>query len=366
MLDTLFSRLKEALWPGSEAVALPMMDGALKPNRRLDDAVPIGEPLPGCDDVLALDDASVLVSAGSKVLRLSGPALAERAVWCECQGTVGALAAARDGTVYAAIAGAGVVRIEQGRVAARLEQVDGQPLRCVTALAVLPDGRLAIAEGSSIHLPDDWTRDLLERRAHGRVVVAAPDLASASTLASGLAWPAGLLVRGTALWISEAWRHRVESLPLTGGTATNVLRNLPGYPARLSADPDGGAWLCLLAVRTQLLEFVLRERAYREQMLATIDPQHWIAPSLRATGHYLEPLQGGAIKKLGIVKPWAPPRSYGLVLRLSDKGEIVDSLHSRAAGTHHGITAGLRRDERLIAVSKGSGRLLDCVVEDMR
>jgi hypothetical protein len=119
-------------------------------------------------------------------------------------------------------------------------------------------------------------------------------------------------------------------------------------------------------VRTQLLEFVLREHVYRKAMLETVDPRYWIAPSLRATGHYLEPLQGGAIKKLGIVKPWAPPRSYGLVVRLSPSGEIVDSLHSRAGGLHHGITAAVRVGDRLIAVSKGSGRVLDCPVEVAR
>ena len=49
--DTLFSRIKEALFPGSEAVALPMMDGALKPNRRLDLAL-AGLGTGGPDDTL--------------------------------------------------------------------------------------------------------------------------------------------------------------------------------------------------------------------------------------------------------------------------------------------------------------------------
>lgn len=365
MLDGLFSRIKESLWPGSEAVALPLMDGALKPNRRLDDAAPVGEALPGCDDLVALPDGSVLVSAGTRILHLSGHDLSDRAVWCECAGVVGALAVAGP-SVYAAIAGAGVVRIEHGRIVACLAETNGLALHCVTALAVLPDGRIAVAEGSAVNGPEAWARDLLERRAQGRVVLAAADLSSASTLASGLAWPDGLLVRGASLWISEAWRHRVQAVALAGGAMTTVLAELPGYPARLAPDPDGGAWLTLLAVRTQLLEFVLREDAYRKEMLSTIDPRWWIAPSLRATGHYLEPLQGGAIRKLGIVKPWAPPRSYGLVVKLSGRGEIVDSLHSRAGGTHHGITACLRRGERLIAVSKGGGRLLDCALEDIR
>jgi len=93
-------------------------------------------------------------------------------------------------------------------------------------------------------------------------------------------------------------------------------------------------------------------------MLEGVDPNYWIAPSLGSAGHHLEPLQGGAIKKLGIVKPWAPPRSYGLLLRLSAQGEIREGLHSRPGGVHHGITSALRIGNQLFALSRGSGRLL--------
>lgn len=361
MLDTLFSRIKEVLWPGSEAAALPMMDGALKPNRRLDDAAPVGEPLPGCDDLVVCADGALLVSAGSRIHRLYED---ERSVWAECGGRIDALAAdPASGTVFAAIAGQGVRAFDrEGRATgALLDSVEGRALRCVTALAVLPDGKVAIAEGSADNTAEAWSRDLLERRASGRIVLAAADLKSATTIAADLAWPSGLLPRSDgSLWFSEAWRHRIRSIGVAGGIASPVLDNLPGYPGRISADASGDLWLACFALRTQLIEFVLRERGYCEQMLAAVDPRYWIAPSLRATGHYLEPLQGGAIKKLGIVKPWAPPRSYGLVLRLSADGTILDSLHSRAGGEHHGITSVRRRGDRVIAVSRGGGRLLSC------
>lgn len=359
MLDTFLARIKEALFPGSEAIALPMMDGALKPNRRLDEAQPLGDPLSGCDDVATLADGTLLVSAGTQIVQLTGSNLDQQKIWFECPGLAGPLAASGT-SVYVGIAGLGVLRIENGQVTARLESAQGQALHCATALAVLPDGSIAIAEGSTANGPADWTRDLLEQRSQGRVLIASPDFASVRTFASNLAWPAGLRVQGQELWVSESWRHRVQALPLAGGAPRAVLQNLPGYPGRLVSDSFGDVWLAMFALRTQLLEFVLREHAYRKEMLATVDPRYWIAPSLAATGHYLEPLQGGAIKKLGIVKPWAPPRSYGLVLRLSAQGEILESLHSRTGGTHHGITAVLRRDQRLIAISKGSGRVLAC------
>ena len=99
-----------------------------------------------------------------------------------------------------------------------------------------------------------------------------------------------------------------------------MLDNLPVYPSRLSPAAGGGFWLTAFIARTQLVEFVLRENAYRRRMMAEIDPQYWIAPKLRSGQSFLEPMQGAHLKTMGVVKPWAPPRSYGLVIRLSEAG----------------------------------------------
>jgi hypothetical protein len=61
---------------------------------------------------------------------------------------------------------------------------------------------------------------------------------------------------------------------------------------------------------------------------------------------------------MGVLKPWAPPRSYGLVLHVSANGRILQSLHSQVDGRHHGITAIAEHGGMLLAASKGSGRLL--------
>ena len=352
--------LRALLLPGEEAgQALPVMDGAWTPNRGLDEARPLGAALPGADDLADDGAGGLLISAGNLVWQCGGEDLNTRRVYAELPGEAGALARVGD-ALYVGVAGCGLLKLDaSGHEIARLAAVDGRPLDCVTALAALPDGRLAIAQGSAHHPPARWCHDLMEKRASGRVVVAAADLAQATTLKDGLAWPAGVLARddGKALWVSESWRHAVHRLALDGRT-TPLLANLPGYPARLSDDGAGGVWLALMAARTQLVELVLREREYREEMLATIDPRYWIAPSLQATGHYLEPLQGGALKKLGVIKPWAPPRSYGLIARLAADGTPLASLHSRAGGVHHGVLSVRALGGRVLAVSKGSGRVL--------
>ena len=57
-------------------------------------------------------------------------------------------------------------------------------------------------------------------------------------------------------------------------------------------------------------------------------------------------------------KPWAPPRSYGLVIRLNAEGVPLYALHSRVDGINHGIVAAVEMDGALFALAKGPGRLL--------
>src|SRR6218665_871530 len=114
---------------------------------------------------------------------------------------------------------------------------------------------------------------------------------------------------------------------------------LPGSLSGRAPAADGGFCLSCFICRTQLVEFVLREHAYRKRMLREIDPRYWIAPALSSGDSFLEPLQGAGVKQMGRLKPWAPPRSYGLVLRVDRQGQVSSSLHSPAGGKHHGITA---------------------------
>ena len=93
-------------------------------------------------------------------------------------------------------------------------------------------------------------------------------------------------------------------------------------------------------------------------MMAEIDPEFWIAPRLRSGLSFREPMQGAHIKTMGVVKPWAPPRSYGLVIRLDAGGAPLYSLHSRVDGTNHGVVAAVERDGDLIMIAKGPGRVL--------
>ena len=338
---------------GEAAVTVPPMDGALRPNNVIETA-PVIEHADAPDN-LVFNRGLVWYSSGS-TLRTIGEAPArhfDATITCTADGPGGLLAIGLDD---------GRVLIEQAGAPLRvIETLGDRRLVCPTALAF--DGAsLLVCEGSRRHRPSDWQRDVMERGSHGRgtgSVWRFPMTGEARCLADGLAWPYGLLVRrdGTIL-VSESWQHRLLRLPRDGGRPMPVLSDLPGYPARMSDAGDGGLWLAVFAPRSQLIEFVLRERGYRTRMMTEVPCDFWIAPALYSGRSFREPLQGGAVKQMGILKPWAPTRSYGLVLRLDADCQPVASMHSRADGARHGITSILADGARVLAAAKGGNVII--------
>jgi hypothetical protein len=352
MLTALRGFTDRLLGRGSAAITVPVMDGKLLPNRALDQAELLAE-LPGIDD-LAWDGQHLWASAGAVLWRLDGDRFTEQRRF---DADISALAFSRQGRLAVGIGGKQVqVLGADGAVQATLDSLAGKPLCCLNALAWDGEEALLFTDGSTRRGPAQWSHDLMELGHSGRAGRWWLPSGAAELLADGLAYGYGVLPGAGGVLLSESWGHRV--LLRGAAAATPLLAELPGYPSRMAPAADGGFWLSCFVCRTQLVEFVLREPAYRQRMIAEIDPRHWIAPALSSGHSFLEPLQGAGVKQMGVMKPWAPPRSYGLVLQVSANGRIQRSLHSQVDGRHHGITAVLEHGGQLYAASKGGGRLL--------
>ena len=353
--------VKQFLFPDSaEHRAIPVLDGGLSANDELEDfeeLSPAGQLAPV--DVFVTSGGDVLATAGDAMWRL-GAGGAERQPIARLTGPAGPLAAGADG-LYVGVAGDGVFRVGvNGATDLVAATAAGSILSCVTALAAGSNGRLYAAEGSASSRPDDWPRNLLERRHDGRLVEIDPDSGATRVLASGLAWPAGVCPDGDGdhVLVTEAWRHRILRIH-TGTGAVEVVRdNLPAYPAQIHPAPGGRFWLAFLALRTHLVEFVLREDEYRNDMLASVPPEFWIRPALQTTGSRWEPLQIGQVKHLNVTKPWAPPRSYGLVARMDRHGRFETSFQSRADGRRHGCLSARQHGDRLLIACTGGRTVL--------
>jgi Strictosidine synthase len=339
---------------------IPVLDGPLLPNDRLERSkalpVEIAEP----DDLLITTAGDLLVSSGSTIARLRAPRFETVDGVARLPGRAGPLAADRNGVVVG-VDGIGVMRVGADGVSSLLfDAADGERVRCPTAIAVADDGSVYVADGSRRHAASEWVWDLMERGAEGRLIRYDPRRGEARVLLSDLSFPAGVALdaAGDSLLLTQAWAHRLDRFSLDGRHLEAIFDNHAGYPGRIHRDPAGGYWLSVFALRTHLVEFVLTQDDFRREMMRTIDPRWWIRPALRSLDSGLEPLQGGAIRKLGITKPWAPPRAYGLVVRLSEQGEPVESLHSRPGGRHHGAVSARRADGDLFVACKGADRIL--------
>lgn len=353
---TILKRAYETFFgAGDAAVTVPPMDGALLPNHALDHA----------DCVAALASPDNLVLSGTDLLFSSGRSLYvldegnSPRILETFEGDVLALAADRTRGLAIAVSGKGITF--------RGGTLDGQSISqgfgradCVTALAFDTQGGLLVASGSSQHSADAWSRDLLLLGKSG-AIWRIDATGRSSQIMSGLAWPSGIAaLSDRRVIVSESWRHRLIQL---GDDRKIVADNLPAYPGRISEADGGGFWLSMFAPRRQMIEFVLREPTFRNRMMAEIEPELWMAPALSSGKTFREPLQGGAVKQLGVLKPWAPSRSYGLIARLDDNFIPGMSYHSRADGVRHGITSGVSIGDRLLVTSKGGDVLLSLSTE---
>jgi hypothetical protein len=349
---------------GDASITVPVFDGALKSNNLLEDA-PVFATLEAPED-LASDGASIYVADGNTVWRYDAAAPAKDTSPSEAERfdrPVTALACLPGGGLAVALGGREVRVVGGPHDGRRWDSVGGAPLNAVNAIAVAPDGRLLVTDGSQEHPVDHWRHDLMGLGRSGRLFEMQPGDGSARLLASGLAHAFGACAAGPEVWVSESWSHRVRAVA-GGKRGRAITDSLPGYPSRLSPAAGAGFWLTCFTLRTQLVEFVLREPAYRKRMLAEIEPQHWIAPALNSGNTFLEPMQGAQLKMMGVVKPWAPPRSYGLVIRLTDQGLVRYSLHSRFDGKHHGVVAAVECRGDLFVLAKGCRRILRLSVAD--
>jgi hypothetical protein len=355
--------IDRVLFPNREIHVIPVLDGAFSPNQRLDQARQLGAEIPRPDDFAVGPDGALYVSTGSEILRCTGADFETRAVFASLGAPVGGLAWTVDGRLLACVSGRGLVAVSRsGEIVGKLETAAGEKLACPLSVDVAPDGAIYLTDGSRANTPDLWLADLMQNRPpSGRLVVCEPDLSGARVVADKLSWPLGLAAshKGDEVWVAESWTHRLSAIARGDGGQRVIVKNYTGYPARLARGRSGGYWMAFFGLRTQLTEFVLRERAFCDEMMRTVPPDLWIGPALDGRFNYREPTQIGRIKKLGIQKPWAPARSYGLVVRLNADGEAVESLHSRVDGRVHGVTVARPVGDRVVAVSKGRNILVE-------
>ena len=325
--------------------SVPPLEAGLRPNSKLDDATILREELE-VDDLALLGNGDVMMSHGTSLSRLDDPSS-----HFELGGQVSALVTGSDGDVVAAVEGRGLVRVTSDGTVSDLcidSAVDG----CVTAMALADDGSILATRGSASRSSDDWSGALVHREATGSLVVV--DGATARVVADGLLWPSGVADAGDGeAIVSLSHEPTLVRIRVADGRRTTFFANLPAHPGRLT--PHGDGWLVAFPyLRNRLSELLLEERDFVSEMVSTIDQDEWMVPQLRNDNPYTSALQLGQLRVLGVLKPWAPARSYGLLAAVDRDGRFAASLHSMVDGAQHGVTRVISRNDNLIIAVRGS------------
>jgi hypothetical protein len=356
--------IKEIVFHNRDRHGIPPMDGPFHPNDLLDEVDVFSDTMKDIDDIAINEKGDIYVSSGNTIVRLNGSSGQRETVFAQFDTKVGGINFHPDGRLMACVSRKGLVIIGNDGKQTWITTADGQTILCPTTAVADRNGKIYIADGSTYHDPQNWVRDLMEKRKAGRLIIYEPHTGKSHVLLSELSYPYGLAITndGQDLLITESWSHTLSSYKLNDIRKQSrklLIPNLPGYPARIVPSLVGGYWMCLFALRTGLIELVLSENTYRKKMMETIEnTAHWVAPALSSGDDILEYSQAGRMKVFGILKPYAPSRSYGLVVELDEECEPIRSLQSRVGGRRHGITGISQHGNNLYIVSKGNNKIL--------
>ncbi|MYB34448.1 MAG: hypothetical protein F4X92_04895 [Gammaproteobacteria bacterium] len=333
----------------------------MRPNNFLDESEVILDGI-RCPDNAIVVNQELWFSSMNQLFRLNVDVQTAPQLIMEFEADIACMAAGPDTGI--------AIGFEDGKLLtgktedqALVNRVDREGIGCPSAMTFTGDGRLLVCQGSKdIDNPSELTRDLMQHGRSGSVWMCDFEMGEQLCIARDLGYPYGIVALSNSddILVSECWQHRIIRFSLQGNRKPEaVFSDIPGYPSRMMELGNSELMLCLYAPRNRLIEFVLREHEFRKQMIDTIDPEYWIAPTLKSEQNFLAPLQQGGVKVMGIHKPWAPSLSYGMMVRLDQGQSPVESYHSRANGQRHGITSCCQTGDRIFATSKGD----DCIIE---
>ncbi len=324
------------------------LEGVLGPNSRLDeaDAMPVDAP----DALCVAVDGRLLFGSGATVLTLAAWG-AEPLPFATFDAPVTALCAGPSGEV--------AVGLEGGRLV--VFDASGQPLDGWR----LPAGRAAsvvdcVFRGYELLVVDSGhsiRAELLARATWDETprgqLLAIPRSGEMRVVKGALHTPMGVCLDEAGI----AQVSLLERASVVDERGAVRRASLPGYLGRLRRTPAGYLVTCL-ARRDPLIEFLKTERGFVETMKATIGVEHWIAPRITPDFSHEFPIELGATRLFGEVKPWAPSFSYGLLIEADDQLMPIGSMQSRANGRRHAISDAALWNGAMVAVSRGSGEIL--------
>ncbi len=325
------------------------LEGVLGPNNRLDEAMAIHAEKPEAMSISA--EGHLLFSSGNQIYRLRrwGEAPED---WARFDQPVSALSSNADGLVAVGLQGGAIAVMDQSG-----QPVDGwsvpSDLVSVSDCAFLSGDEIAVVDNGYRDDQNVLSIAPWDEVARGRVAVIGR-FKEPRVVARALHCPMGI-THDFAGGLILSQLDRASIVDLSGRIRQS---GYPGYLGRIRKTDTGYAMACL-SRRDPLIEFLKTEPVFVSDMKANLDPRYWISPRATPEISHDFPIELGAARLFGDVKPWAPSFSYGLVIELDGNLMPIASAHSRANGSRHAICDVCSWNGDLMAISRASSEILN-------
>jgi len=207
---------------------------------------------------------------------------------------------------------AGLVRVSpEGDVETLTDSAAGQHTEFADDLYV-HDGVVYFTD-ATIH--EIFQDELFELQDTGRLLGYDLETGETTVELTGLGFANGVAPGpdGESLLVNETSRYRIRRYWVAGDRAGEdevFIDNLPGYPDNVDVAGGGGYWVAVPSLRDESLE--------------ALQGRPWVKRQL------------GKLPESALQQVSGDP--YGLVLRVDEAGEVVDSLHDPAGGVF-GVTS---------------------------
>src|SRR5690606_31180372 len=259
------------------------------------------------------------------ILRFSGENFEHREIFARIGGHPLGLAFDAEENLVVCVAGMGLYAVTpQGEVRKLTDETnrnwlqlrDDSRLRLADDLDIAPDGKIYFSEATTRFEMADWILDGIEGRPNGRLLCYDPATGKTRTVIRNLVFPNGVCVShdGKSLLIAQTWLCRILRFHIDGpdkGRLEVFMENFPGYLDNINRASDGAYWVALNGMRSPAYDLAMRMPVFRRRMMKRIPRDEWLYPSM----------------------------NHGCVVKVSENGEVLETLWDPGGTAHATITS---------------------------
>lgn len=311
----------------------PEMTGVLAPNILLQNAELLAKGEVNGPEEVAVDNQGRVYfgTPDGKILRLLPGGFIE--LFTTTGGRPLGMKFGPDGNFIVADGQKGLLSVDpSGSITNLAHSAEHVPFKCADALDIAKDGKIYFTDASFKYPPKDFMLDLLEARAHGRLMRYDPATKTVTVLMRDLNYANGVALSQDEdfVLVNETFQYRVHRYWLAGpraGTSDIFIDNLPGFPNNISSNGKGKFWLALFTVRNSLLDAIHKYPIIKSFM-------------------------AGLPQSL-----WPKAKRYGFVIALDERGNITESLQDPTGEHLYDITSAQEYDGYLYLGSFHADRI---------